>query len=75
MKWINVKTDLPENKQMCLVSIPDEHSGQNCHVAEFNIDEYSGNHRWETINSDNPAYTLYATIVNVSHWMPLPDKP
>ena len=73
--WISVKDRLPEDRQMVLVSIPDDVFPPICHVAEFSLAEFSDNHIWQTINGSHPAYTLYANIIGVSHWMPLPEPP
>lgn len=73
--WISVQDKLPNDKQMVLVSIPDDVLDQVNHVAEFSENEYSGNHVWQTINGSNPAYTLYANILGVTHWQPLPSPP
>lgn len=73
--WISVKDRLPEDRQMVLISIPDELFGQICHVAEFTLDEFGDKHIWQTINGSHPAYTLYANILGVTHWMPLPEPP
>jgi hypothetical protein len=75
MEWISVKDILPENKEMVLVSIPDSLLVMVNHVVEFSLNEYSGNHIWQTINSSHPAYTLYANVDGVTHWMPLPEPP
>lgn len=75
MEWISVRDRLPNDRQMVLVSIPVNLFKQVNHVAEFTLAEYSGDHIWQTINGSHPAYTLYASILNVTHWMPLPEPP
>lgn len=75
MKWISVKESLPKHHSMVLVFIPDDILIGINHVVQFYSDDYGDSHKWQTINGSHIDYTLYANVVGVTHWMPLPTPP
>lgn len=61
-EWINVKDRLPENKHVVLVY----NKFNEMHVCKMDK------------NSNNYIFMLNDTslqIINVTHWMPLPESP
>jgi len=65
VRWRRVEDELPEGCGSYLVYAPESFSKNSpCVVAEF----YDDNNTFYSESSDNP-------MPDVTHWMPLPEKP
>ena len=70
MKWISVEERLPEIGKKILFTAS-EHccSGDNIEIGKYYYAKYLTNPKFIWENSSGN------TVINVTHWMPLPEKP
>jgi len=67
-EWVHVETMLPENGAVVLVVLKKKNTVSDIDVAQFRSDQWDDTISWRL------PY-CYAWGGEVTHWMPLPERP
>ena len=70
MNWISVKDRLPETEDSYLIWPPNKYAGGVAPFSLYDCREYKKNTFY--LESE---YGEVSILEEVTHWMPLPDKP
>ena len=73
MEWIDIKDKLPEDDSKVLVYESKFGKGEYSAIS-FGY-YYGGKWHWENSQSGVVEYYPNADYWDITHWMPLPDKP